>query len=138
MSDRQRQRLEHRDRQALGADVDPRERPGVPMETAPHPLTPTAPQQVERQRPRHGIVHRKDLRQMTPVFGTAQPLHGVSGLVRRLAYNVRETRARHWMMLIFADRVDVLEHRIARLVKIAALVPVGVAGVVLAARFMRS
>jgi hypothetical protein len=72
-----------------------------------------------------------------PVFGTAQPLHGLSGLVRRIAYGTRETKARHWLLLLVADRIDVLEHRIARLVKVAAIVPVGLAAAALALRYLR-
>lgn len=135
MTDKQRQMEEHRDRPVAGADL--RDRPGVPMETAPQKLTPTAPEQFERQRPRRGMVHRRELKQMTPVFGTVQPVHGLSGLVRRLAYGTRETRARHWMLLLLADRVDVWEHRIARLVKIAALVPAGAAALVIAVKYLR-
>jgi hypothetical protein len=137
MTDKDRQRQEHLDRPVVGADLPTEERPGVPMEHAPRPLTPTAPEQFERMRPRRGITHRKELRSMTPVFGTAQPLHGLSGMLRRIAYSTRETRTRHWMLLLAADRVDVLEHRIAKLVKIAAFVPAGAAAVVLAVKFFR-
>ncbi len=137
MTDKQRQRHEHMDRPIAGADLSPAERPGVPMEHTPQPLTPTAPDHFERMRPRRGITHRHDLAQFTPVFGTAQPLHGISGLLRRIAYSTHETRAKHWMTLLLADRVDVLEHRIAKLVKVTALVPVGVAGLVLALRFFK-
>lgn len=35
------------------------------------------------------------------------------------------------MLLVLADRVDALEHRVAKLVKILALVPAGAAAVVL-------
>lgn len=136
MSDRDRQVREHRDRPVLAADLPAQERPGVPMEHAPQALTPAAPQQIERQRPRRGVIHGRG-RPMTPVFGTAQPLSGISGILRRIAYNVRETRARHWMLLLMADRVDVMEHRIAKLVKVLAIVPAGVAGVVLALRYLR-
>ena len=137
MSDKQRQRYEHTDRPIAGADLSPSERPGVPMERTPQPLTPTAPDHFERMRPRRGLTHRKEARQFTPVFGTVQPLHGVSGLLRRIAYSTHETRAKHWMTLLLADRVDVLGHRIAKLVKVAALVPVGVAALVLAVRFFK-
>ena len=132
MTERHRQ-----DQRFRGVDLLAHERPGVPMEHAPQALTPTAPQPIERQRARRGMVKRIGLREMTPVFGTAQPLSGVSGLVRRVAYSIRETRARHWMLLLFADRVDVLEHRIAKLVKVAAIVPAGLVGVFLAWRFIR-
>jgi hypothetical protein len=41
------------------------------------------------------------------VFGTAQPLHGVSGAIRRLAYaRFSEGRLAHWLLLIAGDRVD--------------------------------
>jgi hypothetical protein len=44
---------------------------------------------------------------VTPVFGTAQPLHGVSGAIRRLAYQrYSEGRNAHWLLLVLGDRVD--------------------------------
>jgi hypothetical protein len=43
---------------------------------------------------------------VTPVFGTAQPLHGVSGAVRRLAYRrFSEGRLAHWLLLVVGDRI---------------------------------
>ena len=137
MADRQRQLHEHLDRSVAGADLPPNERPGVPMEHETRPLTSTAPEHIEHMRPRRGLTHRMEIGSMTPVFGTAQPLHGVSGVLRRIAYSTHETRARHWMMLLFADRVNVLEHRIAKLVKIFAIVPAGAAAVVLAVKFFK-
>ena len=137
MTDRQRQLHEHLDKSVAGADLPADERPGVPMERETRPLTPTAPEHIEHMRPRRGLTHRQELRSMTPVFGTAQPLHGLSGVLRRIAYSTHETRARHWMMLLFADRVNVLEHRIAKLVKILAIVPAGAAAVVLAVKFFK-
>ena len=136
MSDRQTQQEQHRDRPVVGADLH--DRPGVPMEKAPGPLTPTTPASFSRMKPGRGMVKRAGLAQMTPVFGTAQPLRGLAGLVRRAAYSVRETRARHWMLLLFADRVELLEHRIATLVKTAALVPAGIAALILAAKLVKA
>jgi hypothetical protein len=138
MTDKRRQSQQHLDRPVAGADLPREERPGVPMEHEPRPLTPTAPVHFEHMRPRRGLTHRAGVHSMTPVFGTAQPLRGLSGLLRRIAYSTGETRARHWMMLLLADRVDVLEHRVARLVKLAALLPVGAAAAVLALRLLRS
>lgn len=136
MTDKHRQTQEHLERPAAGADLGREERPGVPMEHEPRPLTATAPDHFEHMRPRRGLTHRAG-QSMTPVFGTVQPLHGLSGLLRRMAYSTRETRARHWMMLLLADRVDVMEHRVARLVKLLALVPAGAAAVVLAVKFLK-
>jgi hypothetical protein len=137
MTDRQHQARQHLDRPVVGADLPKEERPGVPMERETRPLTPTAPERFEHMRRRRGLTHRAELRSMTPVFGTAQPLHGLSGLLRRVAYSTRETRARHWMLLLAADRVDVLEHRVGKLVKTAALVSAGAVAVLVATRFFR-
>ena len=137
MTEKHRQTQEHLDRPVVGADLASRERPGVPMEHEARPLTSTAPDHFEHMRPRRGLTHRTETGAMTPVFGTVQPLHGISGLLRRIAYSTHETRARHWMLLLFADRVDVLEHRVAKLVKIAALVPAGAAALVLALKFFK-
>jgi hypothetical protein len=47
------------------------------------------------------------------VFGTAQPPRGLSGVLRRRAYLLPEHHTRHWLWLLLADRIDVLEHRVA-------------------------
>jgi hypothetical protein len=52
---------------------------------------------------------------MTPVFGETCPPHGLSGLLREYAYQYGEGTNRHWMTLMFADRVDVFESFIADL-----------------------
>jgi hypothetical protein len=57
------------------------------------------------------VFKRRGLDELTPVFGTAQPPHGLSGVLRRIAYHVPEHRARHWALLLMADRIDVLESR---------------------------
>jgi hypothetical protein len=43
------------------------------------------------------------------VFGTSVPPSGLSGALRRRAYQRSENDLRHWFMLMFADRVDVVE-----------------------------
>ncbi len=55
---------------------------------------------------------------VTPVFGTAQPLKGLSGAIRRYSYQrFSEGRAAHCLLLIAADRVDVLESNLGSLLK---------------------
>jgi hypothetical protein len=46
---------------------------------------------------------------LTRVFGTSSPPRGLSGLIRKFAYKFSEADMRHWLTLIFADRVDVVE-----------------------------
>ena len=54
---------------------------------------------------------------LTPVFGTAQPLRGISGAIRRYAYGFSEGQTAHWLLLMAGDRVDVLEGRVEALVQ---------------------
>ncbi len=87
-------------------------RPGVPRErNAPDPGAWWA--RPEQQRG-VAVLSRAGLRAPTAVFGTAQPVRGLSGLVRRAAYRVPEHRSARWALLLAGDRLDVLEHRIAR------------------------
>jgi hypothetical protein len=93
-----------------GADLDPADRPSVPKlqfdpaRTGAHWEFPE--RQPEEQPRERSIEHRF----LTPVFGTAQPLKGLSGVLRRLAYaRWSEGRTAHWLTLIAADRVDVCE-----------------------------
>jgi len=95
------------------------DRPGVPMEAdaGPPVALPGAPVAAADARPptqpgseRH--LRRAALEGPTPVVGTAQPPHGLSGFIRGKAYEVPERFARHWMLLLVADRVDVAEDRV--------------------------
>lgn len=99
-----------------GFDRAPQARPGVPREWTPHPdpgahwITPEWQRSGERR-----AIEGSGLRRVTPVFGTAQPAHGVSGLVRRLAYRYPDYRVRRWFLLVAADRVEALGARARRL-----------------------
>ncbi|MCW2852606.1 MAG: hypothetical protein JWM84_2270 [Nocardioides sp.] len=92
-----------------GADLDPADRPSYPRESL--DLKPEgAADGIPERQPVHGYRERSiEHADLTPVFGTAQPLHGVSGAIRRLAYDrYSEARAAHWLLLMAGDRVDVL------------------------------
>ena len=104
----------HVDREALraripgwGADLDPADRPAVPRDWR-DPEGTGAHWTYPDPQPEHGSRERSiEHEQLTPVFGTAQPLHGVSGAIRRYAYDrYSEGRAAHWLLLILGDRVD--------------------------------
>jgi hypothetical protein len=67
------------------------------------PPGPLPQRQAETQPRERSIEHAT----LTPVFGTSAPLHGVSGMIRRVAYRrYSEARAAHWVLLLLADRVD--------------------------------
>jgi hypothetical protein len=99
----------------IGYDLGPDRRPGAPMHASPEPAGPVGGRPPESQRGAARRLHRATLDRPTPVFGTAQPLHGLSGVIRRAAYRVPEHRARHWLLLMAGDRVDVLEDRLGTL-----------------------
>ena len=92
-----------------GADLDRKNRPAVPMERMPprqddaHWTVPEAQAQTVE------VLHSNERPGLTPVFGTAVPPSGLSGKIRRAAFRHSEGRLRHWMMLLLADRVNVVE-----------------------------
>jgi hypothetical protein len=89
-----------------GADLDPADRPAFPREQ-PGAVTGAhwdLPEQQPTHRPRERSIEHQRL---TPVFGTAQPLHGLAGRIRRFAYDrYSEGQAAHWLLLVLGDRVD--------------------------------
>jgi hypothetical protein len=105
----------HADIPGWGVDGDPRMRPGVPMMLKPEPRGGAHWEQPERQPPPDfPVFTRAELDELTPAFGTAAPPKGLSGVLRRVAYAIPENRVRHVMLLLMADRVDVLESRLLR------------------------
>jgi hypothetical protein len=46
---------------------------------------------------------------ITSVFGTSTPPSGLSGKIRRYAFNYSESSYGHWLPLLLADRVNVVE-----------------------------
>ncbi|MBN6189682.1 MULTISPECIES: hypothetical protein [unclassified Microbacterium] len=56
---------------------------------------------------REGREHSIEHAMVPPVFGTAQPLHGISGSVRRFAYDhFSETKNTRWLLLVIGDRIE--------------------------------
>ncbi|GEJ56017.1 hypothetical protein [Anaeromyxobacter diazotrophicus] len=97
-----------------GIDLDPARRPGVPRLHAPRPL-PNAHGPPTRQESQVTVfMHGRPHKDFPPVFGTAVPPSGLSGLLRRAAYRYPDHWMRHWTVLLFADRVDAWEHRLRR------------------------
>ncbi|WP_444665010.1 hypothetical protein ACT17Q_05115 [Cellulomonas sp. CW35] len=88
-----------------GADLDPADRPSCPRERTDLPRARwDFPERQEQTSPRERSLEHLEL---TPVFGTAQPLTGVAGAIRRYSYErFSEGRAAHWLLLIAADRVE--------------------------------
>jgi hypothetical protein len=93
-----------------GVDLDPRDRPAVPMLQFDPDLADALDTFPERQPENWPRERSMEHRFLTPVFGTAQPPKGLSGAIRKLAYaRYSEARAAHWLLLLAADRVDTVE-----------------------------
>ncbi len=120
----------------VGVDAARNVRPGVPRERLDGP-DPGAHWERPAQQRGVEVLSRSGLRAATPVFGTAQPARGLSGAVRRAAYHVPEHRATRWLLLVAADRVDVLEHRAARGLWLVLAIAAAALGYAVAARFRR-
>jgi hypothetical protein len=110
-----------------GADLNKDDRPSVPklkfLDTG---AWWDFPERQPEKWPRERSVEHRFL---TPVFGTAQPPSGVSGIMRRFAYKFSEGRALHWLILLYADRVDAAEHHIRSLVSLRPDNPITETGI---------
>lgn len=108
-----------------GVDRDMARRPGVPREREPQPWPnsrfPPARMRARPASPRHGRPNKP----MPPVFGTAHPLRGLAGLVKRLAYRLPDHKPTHWLLMLLGDRVESWTHRTKKLLPIA--LPLGAA-----------
>ena len=93
-----------------GVDSDPENEPTYPMKNYTgddhnrinYERSQPQPQDVE-------ILMSNERPAMTTVFGTSAPPSGLSGVIRRWAFTHSEDRYRHWIPLILADRVNVVE-----------------------------
>ncbi|WP_233218007.1 hypothetical protein [Roseateles chitinivorans] len=92
-----------------GADLDKHDRPAVPMERTPPRLDgihwERPPQQVSDVE----VLHSTERAGLTPVYGTTVPPRGISGMLRRAGFRYSENDLRRWLILLLADRVDVVE-----------------------------
>jgi hypothetical protein len=93
-----------------GVDADPKNDPTYPMknrnngEHAGYSWERPLPQPITIE-----VLHSNERPDVTSVFGTSTPPSGLSGMFRRLAFRYSESSYGHWLPLMLADRVSVLE-----------------------------
>ncbi|UVW30233.1 hypothetical protein [Massilia sp. H6] len=95
--------------QGWGADLDRKDRPGVPMERTPPRFIHQPEGDPLQQQEKIEVLVSSERPGITQVFGTVQPPAGLSGMLRRLAFRASENDLRHWLLLLLADRVNVVE-----------------------------
>jgi hypothetical protein len=100
-----------------GIDADPRNDPTYPMKlrnNGEHAgYTWERPAQ---QRPRVEVLKSNERPNLSATFGTSTPPRGLSGAIRRFAYKYSESSYGHWLPLMLADRIGVVEGIIQDLV----------------------
>jgi hypothetical protein len=92
-----------------GIDADPENNPTYPMrhiENQTRGLTWARP---NRQKPDVEILQSIEHNRQPAVVGTSTPPSGLSGVIRRLAFRRSESDWWHWLMLMGADRLNVVE-----------------------------
>lgn len=101
-----------------GIDADPKNEPTYPMKDYTgddhkrlnYERPPLQPKTIE-------VLHSNERPSVSAVFGTSVPLSGLSGMIRRFAFRYSESSFGHWVPLIFADRINVVEGIIHDLVR---------------------
>lgn len=66
-------------------------------------------ERAEQQPVNIEVLHSNERPGVTAVFGTSTPPSGLSGIIRRFAFRFSEGSWGHWLPLILADRVNVVE-----------------------------
>ena len=97
------------DIQGWGVDLDVKNRPAYPKKQTPPEGTGAHWEKPEQQKSPIEILRSVERPRITHVFGSTVPPKGLSGVMRRKAFKYGEGSFAHWMILLMADRVNVLE-----------------------------
>lgn len=93
-----------------GIDADPENDPTYPIkkrvdgEHAGYNWERSAQQPIEVE-----VLHSNERPNVSATFGTATPPAGLSGMIRREAFKFSENSYGHWLPLMLADRVGIVE-----------------------------
>ena len=93
--------------QGWGIDADPENQPAYPMRD----LNGQVEEEIRpaQQEQSVELLQSNERPALSAVFGTSVPPAGLSGFIRRKAFKHSEASWAHWFMLLFADRVNVVE-----------------------------
>src|SRR5690554_4057213 len=93
-----------------GIDADPKNDPTYPMKERTNEEHKGYTWDRPKQQPSTiEVLHSNERPNITAVFGTAMPPKGLSGKIRRYAFKHGEGSYAHWLPLILADRINVVE-----------------------------
>lgn len=103
-------RIQPDDVKGWGVDADPKNDPTYPMKRRTNgehegytwERPPQQPADVE-------VLHSNERPNLSATFGTSSPPSGLSGMLRRYAFRHSESSYCHWLPLMLADRINVME-----------------------------
>ncbi|MDB6074204.1 MAG: Uncharacterized protein JWO89_1844 [Verrucomicrobiaceae bacterium] len=106
----QPKQIDHTQIKGWGVDADPKNDPTYPMKrrnNGEHQgYTWERPSQ---QPPQVEVLHSNERPNLSAVYGTSTPPMGLSGMLRREAFKFSESSYGHWLPLMLADRIGVVE-----------------------------
>ena len=93
-----------------GIDANPENDPVYPMKTRNNGEHAGYTWERPAQQPESvEVLHSNERPNLSAVFGTSTPPAGLSGMIRRAAFNYSENSYAHWLPLMLADRIGVVE-----------------------------
>ncbi|WP_462264996.1 hypothetical protein [Mucilaginibacter sp.] len=101
---------DYKDIKGWGIDADPKNEPTYPMKN----YTGDDHKRIHWNRPplqaeTVEILKSNERPNLTAVLGTSVPPSGLSGKIRRYAFKFSESAYGHWLPLLLADRINVVE-----------------------------
>jgi hypothetical protein len=100
----------YKDIPGWGMDADPENEPTYPMKIYTGDDHNRITYERSEQQPADvEILQSNERPRLTAVFGTTVPPSGLSGMIKRYAFQHSEDRYRHWLPLILSDRINVFE-----------------------------
>ncbi len=93
-----------------GIDANPENEPTYPIKN----YTGDDHKRLNYQRPTQQpvnieVLHSNERPNVSATFGATYPPSGLSGSIRRQAFKFSEGKIEHWLLLLAADRVNVIE-----------------------------
>jgi hypothetical protein len=93
-----------------GIDVDPKNDPTYPYRNRSEETHEGYNWERPTQQPVNvEVLHSNERPNITAVFGNTVPPSGLSGSLRRFAFQYSENTFTHWLSLVFADRINEVE-----------------------------
>lgn len=106
----QNTRIDPKQVKGWGVDADPKNDPTYPMKKRNDGEHQGYTWERPAQQPLNvEVLHSNERPNYSATFGTSTPPSGLSGMIRRAAFKYSESSYGHWVPLMLADRIGVVE-----------------------------